>query len=109
MASENNEKKSNDTIWILVPLAALSIPIFAVIGDNTALTVAVGVVLAIVAIVIGARSLMTHRHELTMRELEARERIVRAEKEQLTEAQRIIDRDTNIPDLRSAIENDPQT
>src|SRR5690554_7065345 len=76
-----------DNIWILVPLAALSIPIFAIIGENVILTSVVSGVIALIAITLAIRSLMTHRHRLKMEELEAKERIVRAEREQLSAAE----------------------
>lgn len=101
--------KNDDRIWILVPLAALCIPIFAVIGDNTPLLILIGGLLALAGVVLAARSLMTHRHNLTMKELDARERITLAERAQLTEAQRILELDDRLPDLKSAVESDPQT
>lgn len=95
-----------DNIWILVPLAALSIPIFAVVGSGP-LAWVLGGVIALAAVTLAARSLMTHRHRLRMQELEAKERIARAEREQLSAAQRLLELD----DLGGAVRdpNDPQT
>ena len=92
-----------DSIWVLVPLAALSIPIFAVIGSNVILTSVIAAVIGLVAITLAARSLMTHRHRLLMQELEARERIVRAEREQLGAAERILQMDDPATDIDEAL------
>lgn len=95
-----------DNIWILIPLAALSIPIFAVVNDGPLVWV-LGAVIVLVALTLAARSLMTHRHELRIRELEAQERIVRAERDQLSAAERLLELD----DLGRAVRepNDPHT
>lgn len=87
-----------DNVWVLIPLAALSIPIFAVIGDSPLVWV-IGGVIALAAVTLAIRSLMTHRHSLKMEELEARERIVRAERDQLSAAERLLELD----DLGQAI------
>lgn len=99
-----------DNIWILIPLAALSIPIFAVVGADSPLTYAIAGVIALVAVTLAVRFLMTHRHRLKMEELEARERIVRAEREHLSAAERILDMDDGRVDIDEAIRrtNDPQ-
>ena len=83
-----------ENIWVLIPLAALSVPIFSVIGGNAVLSAVVGGSLGLVAVTLAVRSLMTHRHNLKMEELAAQERIVRAEREQLTAAERILEMDT---------------
>lgn len=103
--TDSNDKgnKWGDSIWILVPLAALSIPIFAIIGTNVILTSVVAAVIGLVAITLAARSLMTHRHNLTMVELEAKERIVRAEREQMSAAERLLRVDDPSSDLGEAI------
>src|SRR5690606_24635628 len=80
--------------WILIPLAALSIPIFGIIGENVILTSVVSGVVVLIAVTLAIRSLMTHRHRLKMEELEARERIIRAEREQLSAAEKILELDT---------------
>lgn len=92
-----------DNIWILIPLAALSIPIFAVIGENVILTSVISGVVVLFAVTLAIRSLMTHRHSLKMEELEARERIIRAEREQLSAAEKILELDNGAVDLDSAV------
>ena len=47
-------------------------------------------VIALGALTVAIRSLMTHQHNLRMEELEARERIARAEREHLSAAERIL-------------------
>lgn len=95
-----------DNVWVLIPLTALSIPIFAVIGDSP-LAWFVGAVIALIAVTLAAGSLMTHRHNLRMQELEAQEKVIRAERDQLTAAERLLE----IDDLGQAIrrQSDPKT
>ena len=102
------EKKNGlgDNIWILIPLAALSIPIFGIIGENVILTSVVSGVVVLIAVTLAIRSLMTHRHRLKMEELEARERIIRAEREQLSAAEKILELDNAAIDLAAAIERE---
>lgn len=102
-----------DNIWVLIPLAALMIPIFAVLGsaENTGVFWIFGGVVAVAAVTLAARSLMTHRHNLKMDELVAQERIVRAEREHLSAAERILEMDDGRTDLGDAVRkqpNDPQ-
>lgn len=92
-----------DNIWVLIPLAALSIPIFAVIGENDIFSGVIAGVIALLAVTLAVRSLMTHRHNLKMEELEARERIVRAEREHLSTAERILELDEGAVDLGDAL------
>jgi len=109
----NDSKGLGDNIWILIPLTALMIPIFAVIGssDNPAIAWVVMGVIALAALTVAVRSLMTHQHNLRMEELEARERIARAEREHLSAAERILELDLGTKDLDEAIKrpNDPHT
>lgn len=96
-------------IWILIPLTALMIPIFAIIGDGP-LAWVVGGVIALAAVTLAIRSLMTHSHNLKMEELRAQERIVRAEREHLSAAERILELDHGAADLGEAVKRptDPQ-
>ncbi|HLT97646.1 MAG TPA: hypothetical protein VK070_12775 [Acidimicrobiia bacterium] len=98
-----------DNIWILIPLAALSIPIFAIIGENVILTSVIAGLVALIGITLALRSLMTHRHNLRMEELEAQERIARAEREQLSAAQRILELDGGAVDLGEAVRQTGET
>ncbi len=94
-----------DNVWVLIPLAALSIPIFSVVAGSP-LVWFIGSVIALVAVTLAARSLMTHRSELRIQELEAEEKIIRAERDQLTAAERLLELD----DLGQAIRrpNNPE-
>lgn len=107
----NENKGFGDNIWILIPLTALMIPIFAVVGssNNPAIAWVVAGVIALAAVTLAMRSLMTHRHNLKMDEMEAQERIVRAEREHLSAAERILELDNGI-DLGEAVRRptDPQ-
>lgn len=102
-----------DNIWILIPLTALMIPIFAVIGSsqNPAIAWVVAGVIALGALTVAVRSLMTHQHNLKMEELEARERIAREERQHLTAAERILELDQGARDLDDVLRrpNDSQT
>lgn len=109
----SKEKGLGDNIWIVIPLTALMIPIFAVIGSsqNPALVWVVAGVIAVAALTVAARSLMTHNHNLRMEELEAKERIARAERDQLSAAERLLELDTGVAaELDEAVRraNDPE-
>lgn len=94
-----------DNPWLLIPLTALMIPIIAVITetDAVALQIALGLVVLVIAAAVAARGLMTHRHGLRMAELEAQARLAEADSEQLAQANRIIDQNAKIAELRSAL------
>lgn len=107
----SERKGLGDNIWVLIPLAALTIPILAVSGGSESpLTWSVGVLVIVVAVTLAVRSLMTHRHNLRLKEIEAQERASRAEREHLSAAQRILDLDDGVADLGDALRdrNDPQ-
>ncbi len=99
-------------VWVLIPLAALSIPIIAVLGQATNADW-IGWIIAILAtiggVTLSARSLMTHRSRLRIEELEARERVLRAEHEQLSAAEQILARDTGLHDLRQVVQRQAET
>jgi hypothetical protein len=85
------ERISN--IWIIVPLAALSIPIVAIMRDTSWFGWVFGGVVLIAALAVAAWSLMNHRHELRMKEIAAQERLVKVEQEQLASAERLLELD----------------
>lgn len=109
----SKDKGLGDNIWILIPLIALMIPIFAVIGssENPSIAWVVAGVIALTAVTLAIRSLMTHAHNLKMEELAAQERIARADREQLSAAERILELDQGTKDLGDMLRkpNDPQT
>ncbi len=99
-----SEPRSNN-IWIVIPLAALSIPVLAILRDTPWVGWMFGAVVLIGALTMAARSLMTHRHDLRMKEIEAQERVARIEQEHLTSAQRILELD----DVQERLRKEPPT
>ena len=91
--SEPQSFLRSDNVWIVIPLAALSIPILAIMRDTSWIGWVFGSVVLVVALTLAARSLMNHRHSLKMKEIEAQERLMAAEKEHLASAQRILELD----------------
>ena len=92
-----------DNIWILVPLAALSIPIFAIFSGAVWLPYLLFSVAMVVVITIAVRSVMGYSHRLRMEELEMKEKLMRSEHEQLRSAERILELD-DTKDLRRQME-----
>jgi hypothetical protein len=69
--------------WVLIPLTALSIPIFAVLSGDSTSGWFVGGVLLIAAVTLAVRNLMQLRHRHRLEELEARQQLALAERERL--------------------------
>ncbi len=115
MSDEPGDRSSGflgGNVWILIPLAALSIPIIAVLGQATNadwMGWIFGVLATIGAVTLSARSLMTHRSRLRIEELEARERVLRAEHDQLSAAEQILARDAGLHELRQVVQRDSET
>ena len=106
MADKAGDDKDRDaSVWVLVPLTALMIPIIAVADGNTLVLVGVGLAfLAVVASVV-ARSLMDHRHDLRLREIEAERRLIVEDRLRFQDANRVLDSDLAIPQLRAALDD----
>lgn len=101
--------KKESPFWIIPAGLALLIPIIAVLSDApTALSVLVGASLLAGVIVGGGWFLMQERHTLRMREIEAEAHLRRAEHDQLSTAERLLDKDTGAEQLRREI-RDTQT
>jgi hypothetical protein len=83
----------SENVWILIPLAALSIPVLAIMRDTSWIGWVFGSVVLVIALTVAARSLLNHRHSLKMKEIEAQERVMLAEQEHLASAQRILELD----------------
>jgi hypothetical protein len=97
----------DNPLWLVPASLALLIPIIAVLSDApTVLSVLFGFSLLALATVGGAWFLMRERHKLRMREIEAEARLQRAASEQLSVAERILDKDTGVETLRR--EDPPQ-
>ena len=102
--------RDNDRpLWVIPTSLALLIPIIAVLsGSPTALAVLVGATLLTGAIVGGAWFLMQERHKLRMREIEAESQLQAAERHQLETAERLLDRDDGVAELRREISDPPE-
>lgn len=102
MADE--DPKSGGWNWAyLIPMMALMIPIFAVTNvDLTEILTSnmAAVVAAVGAGTVAGRYLLGYRHQLRMSELTAHADIAALEARQLTEAQRLLDLDDRIDQLR---------
>lgn len=97
--TDNNSKRTRDRDdwWVVVAGMGLLIPIIGVSGGpDSDLAIIIGVIAVIAALTLVARSLMTHRHRLRLVEIEARERMLRAERDQLSTAERILELDEAI-------------
>jgi hypothetical protein len=81
---------ASDNVWILIPLAALSIPILAVTGDSPLVWV-IGALAVIAAITASTRSLLGDRHDLRLREMAVQERLAVAERERLAAVDRVLE------------------
>lgn len=87
----------------LIPILALLIPIVAITNLNLTevlTSVMAAVIASIAAGTVAGRYLLGYRHELRMAELEAQRELTALESHQLTEAQRLLDLDDRIDDLR---------
>lgn len=101
----NNQGLFHQHPWLAIPLLALSVPVVGIVAgtEAIALQIAIGLIALIVTIGLMARSLMTHRHQLRMSELEAQARLAKVDNEQLEQANRIIEQNAKIIELRSAL------
>lgn len=102
----------DDSRWhwaYLIPMMALLIPILAVTDATLDDLVPVLVTLAIIGGLWGAgRNLMGYRHELRMSELEAQRRLAELESERMKEAQKVLDLDDRLADLKHAQMEPPE-
>ena len=92
--ADHDSAKDDLRRWVLaVPLAALSIPIFAIFADAVWVPYLIFSIAMVVAVTIAVRSVMSHQHRLKMEELEMKEKLMRSEREQLRSAERILELD----------------
>lgn len=87
---------SSDNVWVLIPLAGISIPIFAVTADSPLVWV-VGAVILIAAIAAAARHLLVLKHRLRLEELAAQERLSLAERDRFAAIDRLVEPDQRVP------------
>jgi len=109
MADTKKEKEPNpaDFIWVLPAAMALSIPLLAVGGGSGWVSVIVGLVLLTIVAGGVSMALMTHRHQLKIKELEAEARLREKNTSELDMANRILEQDQRIHDLRSELKSTP--
>jgi hypothetical protein len=101
--------RDNSPLWVIPASLALLIPIIAVLSEApTALSVLVGATLLTGAAVGGGWFLMQERHKLRMREIEAEAAAQRAASDQLEKAERLLDRDDGVAELRREISEPPE-
>jgi len=89
-----------DAWWVLIPLAALSIPILAV---SPVMAVGLIALVVIAAGTVATKVLMNHRHNLRLHELGMQQKIAELEASQLESANRVIEQNARLQDLRDAV------
>ena len=105
------KKTDSDWNWAyIIPILALMIPIVAIAGDAIGnLAIGIGIVAAVALALGGTRALMAYRHELRMKELEAKRDIARIEAGKLDKADRILAADDQLAQLRAEVEKERRT
>ena len=68
---------NGDNIWVLIPLAALSIPIIAILSGSSWLPWLIIGLVMVGALTAAVRSVMGYQHRLRMEELGAKEDLLR--------------------------------
>lgn len=107
--ADSSKRKGTWNWAYVIPLAALSIPIFAILDPDLselASSTPAIIIASIFGFTVAARYLLGYRHRLRLDEIEARAAIVDAETRQLAESARLLDLDDPVNQLRSNV--DPQ-
>lgn len=87
-------------VWVLVPLAGISIPIFAIVASSP-LAWVVGAVILIAATTAAVRHIVVLKHGLRLEELAAQERLSLAERDRFAAIDQLVEPDLRAPaDLR---------
>lgn len=113
--SGNKKHADGDRSWnwaYAIPILAMLIPIVAITNlDLTEILTSLmaAVIAAIAAGTVAGRYLLGYRHELRTTELEAQRELTALESRQLTEAQRLLDLDDRLDELRSPRKTNPST
>jgi len=84
---------SGDNVWVLIPLAALSIPIIAILDGSSWLPWLVIGLVMVGALTLSVRSVLGYQHRLRMEELGAKENLLRLEHDHLRSTERILELD----------------
>ncbi|MPZ52731.1 MAG: hypothetical protein GEU79_08355 [Acidimicrobiia bacterium] len=88
------EHRGSWTPLLIIPAMAISIPIIEKLGQAQGpLIYAVMGIALIGAVTVAMRYLMGQRHKLRLEEIEAKERMARAERDHLSAAERILELD----------------
>jgi len=107
----DNDGENADHRWhwaYLIPMMALLIPILAVTDAQLGDVVPVLVTLAVIGGLWAAgRNLLGYRHELRMKELEVERDVAALEAERLKEAQKVLDLDDRIAELKQTDREPP--
>ncbi len=107
----DNAGENADRRWhwaYLIPMMALLIPILAVTEAQLGDIVPVLVTLAVIGGLWAAgRNLLGYRHELRMKELEVERDVAALEAERLKEAQKVLDLDDRIAELKQTDREPP--
>ena len=85
---------ASGNVWVLIPLAGISIPLTAILSNSDGPLIWVLAAIAIIAAVtMAGRNVIQLRHRLRMQELAARERLALAERERYTAVDRMLERE----------------
>jgi len=105
---KNKEHVGGSDIWILIPLAALSIPIISILSDTESLILEVAMGAAMILAILGVltRGLMTHRHRLDIAHMEAQSRLAGEEAKRAAETNALLAKNAEVRQLRQAVRSD---
>jgi hypothetical protein len=92
VAGDDRSFFNGPNVWVLIPLAGISIPIIRVLDDSD-LAWFVGGVLLIVAVTLAVRNVIVLRHRHRMEELEAKQQWALAERERLNAIDLMLERE----------------
>lgn len=95
-SDERSAFLSGPNVWVLIPLAGISIPIIGALSDG-ALAYFAGCILLVLAVTLAARSLLQLKHHHRLVELEARQRLALAERDRLTAIDQLLEHE-GVPD-----------
>lgn len=83
-------------VWVLIPLAGISIPIVAIVAESP-LAWVVGAVILIAAVTAAVRHIVLLRHRLRLEELAAQERVSLAERDRFAAIDRLVEPELRLP------------
>jgi hypothetical protein len=83
---------SGPNVWVLIPLAGISIPIFGVVSEGP-LAFFLGAVLLIAAVTLATRNVLQLKHQHRLEELEARQQLALVERERFVAIDRMLEQE----------------